>query len=33
MSLRISPDKNQPSVAIEIPLEQPLPEYDLHQIV
>jgi hypothetical protein len=33
MSLRISPDKNQPSVAIEIPLEQPLPDYDLHQIV
>jgi len=28
MSLRISPDKNQPSVAIEYPLEQPLPDYD-----
>ena len=33
MPLRISPDKNQPSVAIEIPLEKPLPDYDLHQIV
>ncbi len=33
MPLRISPDKNQPSVAIEIPLEQPVPDYDLHQIV
>jgi len=32
MPMRISPDKNQPSVAIEIPLEKPLPDYDLHQI-
>ena len=32
MSLHISPDKEQPSAAIEIPLEQPLPDYDLHQI-
>ena len=32
MSLHISPDKNQPSVAIEIPLMNPLPDYDLHQI-
>lgn len=32
MPLRISPDKEQPSAAIEIPLEQPLPDYDLHQI-
>ncbi|MGA2302311.1 MAG: hypothetical protein ABSG77_16645 [Candidatus Acidiferrum sp.] len=32
MSLRISPDKNQPSAAIEIPLMNPLPDYDLHQI-
>jgi hypothetical protein len=32
MSLRIAPDKDQPSVAIEIPLEKPLPDYDLHQI-
>jgi hypothetical protein len=32
MSLRIAPDKDQPSMAIEIPLEKPLPDYDLHQI-
>lgn len=32
MPPRISPDENQPSVAIEIPLEKPLPDYDLHQI-
>jgi hypothetical protein len=32
MAIRISPDKNSPSVAIEIPLEKPLPDYDLHQI-
>jgi len=32
MSIRISPDQNQPSVAIEIPLERPLPDYDLEQI-
>ncbi|HYW65776.1 MAG TPA: hypothetical protein VFB10_03660 [Candidatus Dormibacteraeota bacterium] len=32
MSARISPDKNQPSAAIEIPLMKPLPDYDLHQI-
>jgi hypothetical protein len=32
MSLHISPDKNQPSAAIEIPLMNPLPDYDLHQI-
>ncbi len=32
MSVRISPDKNQPSVAIEIPLKNPLPDYDLHQV-
>jgi hypothetical protein len=32
MSVRISPDKNQPSAAIEIPLTKPLPDYDLHQI-
>src|SRR5439155_25111372 len=31
MSIRIAPDKNQPSAAIEIPLEKPLPDYDLHQ--
>ncbi len=32
MSVRISPDKNQPSAAIEIPLMNPVPDYDLHQI-
>ena len=32
MSIRVAPDKDQPSVAIEIPLEKPLPDYDLEQI-
>jgi len=32
MSIRISPDQNQPSAAIEISLERPLPDYDLEQI-
>src|SRR5208282_6430731 len=32
MAMRIEPDKNQPSVAIEIPLEKPLPDYDLEQV-
>jgi hypothetical protein len=32
MSIRIAADNDQPSVAIEIPLEKPLPDYDLHQI-
>src|SRR5713226_10227961 len=32
MSIRIVPDINQPSAAIEIPLEKPLPDYDLHQL-
>jgi hypothetical protein len=32
MSIRISPDENQPSASIEIPLEKPLPDYDLEQI-
>lgn len=32
MSMRIAPDKNQPSVAIEIPLTRPLPDYDLDQV-
>ncbi len=30
--MRIAPDQNQPSAAIEIPLEKPLPEYDLNQL-
>jgi hypothetical protein len=32
MPIRMEPDKNQPSVAIEIPLEKPLPDYDLEQV-
>ena len=32
MSIHISPDENQPSASIEIPLEKPLPEYDLEQL-
>ena len=32
MPIRIAADKDQPSVAIEIPLQKPLPDYDLHQI-
>jgi hypothetical protein len=32
MSIRIAPDKDQPSVAIEIPIEKPLPDYDLEQV-
>jgi hypothetical protein len=30
--MRIAPDKNKPSVAIEIPLTKPLPDYDLDQV-
>jgi hypothetical protein len=32
MSIRISPDQNQPSAAIEISLERPLLDYDLDPI-
>jgi hypothetical protein len=32
MSIRIAADKGQPSVAMEIPLEKSLPDYDLEQI-
>jgi hypothetical protein len=32
MSIRLSPDESQPSVAIEIPLERPLPDYDLDKL-
>jgi hypothetical protein len=32
MAIRIVPDQNQPSAAIEIPLEKPLPDYDLEQL-
>jgi hypothetical protein len=30
--MRIAPDKNRPSVAIEIPLTKPMPDYDLEQV-
>jgi hypothetical protein len=32
MPFRIVPDENQPSAAIEIPLENSLPDYDLDQL-
>jgi hypothetical protein len=32
MAMRIVPDQDKPSIAIEIPLENPLPEYDLEQL-
>jgi hypothetical protein len=32
MAIRIVPDKDQPSAAIEIPLAKPLPDYDLDQM-
>lgn len=32
MSIRFAPDKNRPSLAVEIPLEKPLPDYDLEEI-
>ncbi len=32
MPMRIVPDENQPSAAIEIALEKPLPDYDLEQL-
>jgi hypothetical protein len=32
MSIRIIPDQDQPSAAIEIALEKPLPDYDLLQL-
>ena len=32
MSIRVIPDEDQPSAAIEISLEKPLPDYDLHQM-
>jgi hypothetical protein len=32
MPIRISPDENQPSVSVEIPLEKSLPDYDLEQM-
>src|SRR5215469_6337936 len=32
MPIRLVPDKDQPSAAIEIPLAKPLPDYDLEQM-
>jgi hypothetical protein len=32
MSIRVIPDQDQPSAAIEISLEKPLPDYDLLQL-
>ena len=32
MPIRLVPDKDQPSAAIEIPLTKPLPDYDLEQM-
>lgn len=32
MPMRVIPDENKPSVAIEIPLEKPLPDYDLEEL-
>ena len=32
MPVRLSPDENQPSIAVEIPLARPLPDYDLDQL-
>ena len=32
MPLRILPDQDRPSVAVEIPLEKPLPDYDLNEV-
>jgi len=32
MSLRVIPDEDRPSATVEIPLEKPLPDYDLFQL-
>jgi hypothetical protein len=32
MAIRLVPDRDQPSVAVEIPLEKPLGDYDLEQM-
>src|SRR5438445_168597 len=32
MAIRVTADKEQPSATIEIPLEKPLPDYDLNQL-
>jgi hypothetical protein len=31
-AIRYIPDKDQPSVAVEIPLEKPMPDYDLEDV-
>ena len=32
MSVHLSPDENKPSIAVEIPLERALPDYDLGRL-
>ena len=32
VAMRLAPDKDRPSVAVEIPLTKPLPDYDLEEI-
>jgi len=32
VAMRFAPDKDRPSVAVEIPLTKPLPDYDLEEI-
>lgn len=32
MAIRFAPDKDRPSVAVEIPLQKPLPDYDLEEV-
>jgi len=32
MSMRIEPDAHAPTAAVELPIRQPLPDYDLKQI-
>jgi hypothetical protein len=32
MTIRIQPDANAPSAAVELPIHQPLPDYDLYEI-
>jgi hypothetical protein len=32
MAIRLSPDKDRPSIAAEIPIQNPLPDYDLDQV-
>jgi hypothetical protein len=32
MATRLAPDKDRPYVAVEIPLQKPLPDYDLEEV-